>query len=190
MISQSSHSSDEVLSEASTSFSPTDSVLGSQHGSENETLTDEDYLSLLDSQTSSLRRRLLASAYPEYFSVSHAQNLVQNVESHDQSDHKATTRPKTTRSAVPRCSSSSNTQTRSMPKRNRGEKDDECDDNDEPHRKKQKTPAPLPKGSKKQKRLACLYHKHNTRLYRTSLQTQTRFEVCATHDFEDMHRLL
>lgn len=178
------------LSEALSSPPPNDSVLSSQYESEHEILADDDYLCLLESESSSLRRQLLASAYPEYFLTLQNQDPERDVQSHYQSDKSTTTRAKTTQSVARRCSPSSHTRTRPISKRHREDKGDEHHDDDEPHRKQQKTPAARPEGNKKRKRLACLYHKHNPRLYRSNLQTQTRFEVCATHDFEDMHRLL
>lgn len=40
------------------------------------------------------------------------------------------------------------------------------------------------------KRLACLYHKYRPLVYRKNDQTGAMFDCCATHDFENMHRLL
>ena len=39
-------------------------------------------------------------------------------------------------------------------------------------------------------RLACFYNKFDPMMYRPNAQTRKKFEICATHDFQNMNKLL
>jgi hypothetical protein len=65
---------------------------------------------------------------------------------------------------------------------------DDPDDKDERPTKKGRVPRDK-SGSPSAPRLACLYNKYDPMMYRSTAQTDRRFEICETHDFENMNRL-
>lgn len=39
-------------------------------------------------------------------------------------------------------------------------------------------------------RLACFYNKYDPMIYRSNVQTRKKFDICATHDFQNINKLL
>ena len=72
-------------------------------------------------------------------------------------------------------------------KGNKRRRDDPGEQDEQPQKKRrvpeeEATPTSTP-------RLACFYNKHDPMMYRSNASTLKKFEICATHDFQNMNKL-
>ncbi|KAG9690921.1 hypothetical protein KCU95_g8516, partial [Aureobasidium melanogenum] len=66
-------------------------------------------------------------------------------------------------------------------------RDTQGDEDERVHRNRR--PAQDKPECKPTPRLACLFNKYDPMMYRSSSQTDKRFEICGTHDFQNMNKL-
>ena len=148
---------------------------------------------LLGLEVSKLRCLLLVqSGFPPFLQNLQCQVAYRQHNSsapQDQSTDQSSKPPASSSSSSPSTSSTAQTDlsvgTSSDSKRGR----EESGDNDERQTKKRRIPRDEV-NSTATPRLACFYNKFDPLTYRSSAQTGKKFEICETHDFQNMDKLL